>query len=66
MEKGRIQVYAKKCIKLCKSNCYRVEFSVAQMEVRILLNATYIGRVTVLEHLHYGHKNGQLIPVYKV
>ena len=39
MEKGRIQVYAKKCIKLCKSNCYRVEFSNIQLELKNTFNA---------------------------
>ena len=38
MEKGRIQVYAKECIKLCKSNRYRVEFSNTQLEFKNTFN----------------------------
>ena len=38
MEKGRTQLYAKKCIKLCKSNFYRVEFSNTQLEFKNTFN----------------------------
>ena len=45
MEKGRIQVYTKKCIKLCKSNRYRVEFSNTQLEFKNTFN-----EITWIDH----------------
>ena len=55
----------KKCIKLCKSNFYRMEFSNTQVEVRILFNGRTVTRTAAkyspLAHFAWAKKR----PMYR-
>ena len=66
MEKGRIQVYAKKCIKLCKSNRYRVEFSNTQLEFKNTFNERRTGHKgceTIINIMELGYNLANMISV---